>query len=465
MMKKYFLITYGCQRNRNDSERIAAVLEDVNYNPTSNINEADLILINACSVRQSAIDRIWGQTKKFKKLKMKNKKLKTVLTGCVLKEDKKKFKDRFDLIFEIYDLPKLPKFLKAKSWELKAKSLFDIQPKYQTKFRAYIPIITGCSNFCTYCVVPYTRGPEISRPADEIICEIKSLIKRNYKDIWLLGENVNCYYWPIRANSSIDTKGGIWRKFGQKSTNSNGINFAKLLKLINEIPGNFWIHFTSSHPKYFSDELIEAVASCEKVGKYINLPVQSGDDEILRKMNRPYTINQYRKLVKKIREKIPGVCLSTDVIVGFPGETKKQFENTVKLFEEIKFDMAYIAQYSERPGTAASKLRDDISHQEKERRDKVLTKVLAKTALEKNRKYIGKEVKVLVEKRKNEFLIGKTKTYKTIKFATDQDSPREMQSNFSKRKIISPGKIGQFVMVEVIDAMPWGLKGKLKSKV
>lgn len=416
--------------NKSDSERIAAVLENMNYKPASDISGADLVVVNMCSVRQSAVDRVYGLYRKFRKLREKNKGLKTILTGCVLKKDKTIFKERFDLILDIKNLATLPRLLTNKKNYVagfRSKNYLKIKPRYETSFRAYIPIIVGCSNFCSYCVVPHARGPEVSRPAEEIICEIKQLVKRGYKDIWLLGENVNSY------------RGGLTRI---KTRTNAGVNFPKLLRLINNIPGEFWVSFTSSHPKDFSDELIGTVAKCGKVNKYISLPIQSGDDAILKKMNRPYAAKEYKNLVRKICKKIPGVAISTDVIVGFPGETKKQFENTVKLFKEMKFDMAYIAQYSERAGTAADKMEDNVSHQEKERREKVLTEVLKQTAAENNRKYIGKIVEVIVEERKNQFLIGKTRTYKTVKFESDKDLT------------------GKIVKVKIIDAMPWGLKGE-----
>jgi tRNA-2-methylthio-N6-dimethylallyladenosine synthase len=271
--------------------------------------------------------------------------------------------------------------------------------------------------------VPYTRGPEISRPAPDIIKEIKQLVKNKYKEIWLIGENVNSY------------------KYEQT-------NFPKLLKAIDEIPGDFWIRFTSSHPKDFSDELIDIIAKAKKITKYISLPVQSGDDKILKKMNRPYTIKQYKNIIKKIRKKIPDAMLSTDVIVGFPGETKKQFENTIKLFKEIKPDIAYVAQYSPRKGTKAFEMENDVTQKEKIRRDKKITETLKQTALFNNKKYIGKDVEMLVQYERKGYLIGKTKKYKTI-------------------KIKNPGKtlglklIGKILKVKVISAIPWGLKGEL----
>ncbi len=420
---KYFIFTYGCQVNKSDSEKITAVLENIGCQPAKNEERANLIIVNMCSIRQSAVDRIFGLAPKFKKLKSKNIKLKTVLTGCVLKKDKEKFKKQFDLIFNIKELTNLSQKLNIHKQNHHSvckdkKNYLTIQPKHQTSFRAYVPIIVGCNNFCSYCVVPYTRGQEISRPSKEILAEIKNLVKQGYKEIWLLGENVNSY---------VEQK----------------INFPKLLKMINKIPGNFWIRFTSPHPKDFSDELIDVISVCKKVTEYINLPVQSGDDNILKKMNRPYTVKQYKNLVKKIRKKIPNVCLTTDIIVGFPGETKKQFQNTVKLFKEIKFNMAYIAQYSKREETIAAKMKDNISHQEKERRDKLLTKVLKQTALENNKKNIGKIMEALPEKTKGKFLIGKTKTYQTIKF----EGPKNL--------------IGKFIKVEILDAIPLGLKGKI----
>ncbi|OGZ17839.1 MAG: tRNA (N6-isopentenyl adenosine(37)-C2)-methylthiotransferase MiaB [Candidatus Nealsonbacteria bacterium RBG_13_36_15] len=417
-MKKYWIITFGCQMNRSDSERIAAVLEDSGYQPSVNLPEADLILVNACSVRQSAIDRIHGLTPKFKELKAKNHKLKTVLTGCVLKKDKKKISEKFDLILDINDLPELPNFLQASDYKPKNKNYLKIQPKYSTDFTAFIPIMTGCNNFCTFCVVPYTRGHETSRKTQEILCEVENLAKRGYKEIWLLGQNVNSY------------------KFGE-------INFPKLLKEVNNVKGNFWIRFTSSHPKDFSEELIDVMASCKKVTEYLNLPVQSGDNGILKKMNRPYTTKRYKKIIRKIRERIPNITLSTDAIVGFPGETERQFQNTAELFKEIKFDMAYIAQYSPRAGTKAANLKDNISHQEKERRWKVLSDILKKTALEKNKQWLGKAVEVLASEQKNDFLIGKTREFKTTKFKGSENL------------------VGNFVKIKVAVTLPWGLKGEI----
>jgi len=444
--------------NKSDSERIATVLENKGYQPALKIDEADLIIVNMCSVRQSAVDRVFGLTQKLKNLKTKKQGLKTILTGCILKEDKKKFAKNFDLILGIKDLLNWPQLFKApKTYHLKPETYLRIQPKYSNNFSAFIPISNGCNWGCAYCVIPFTRGPLLCRDHREILEEVKSVIKSGFKEIWLLGQNVNEYVSRINTNM-----------------NSREINFARLLKMINEIPGDFWIRFTSPNPANFSDELIETMAKCEKVTPYLNLPVQSGDDEVLKKMNRPYTAEQYKNLVKKIRiafkkyRKAPRqnkfgtgyrlereIAISTDIIVGFPGESEKQFQNTVKLFKEIKFDMAYIAKYSPRPGTAAARLKDDVSPREKEKRYKILTEILKKTALEKNKKYIGKEVEVLVEKAKNKFLIGKTRAYKTVKINL------EPKTSGTRRAGVKPKLVGQFAKVKILNALPWGLNSKL----
>ncbi len=371
-MRKYHIITFGCQMNKSDSERIASVLENMGYRSTSNEKEADLIVVNMCSVRQSAVDRVYGQYQKFAKLKIRKPKLKTILTGCILKEDQKKFAKRFDLILNIKDLSKLPQKISARGATPKTsgplfckQSYLNIKPKYQNSFLAYVPISNGCNNFCTYCVVPFTRGSLACRDHNEIFKEVKNVVKKGLnpirnaisngaREIWLLGQNVNDYQSPT----------------------NHLINFTKLLKMVNDIPGEFRILFISPHPKNFSDELIATLAKCEKFGKLLNLPVQSGDNRILKRMNRNYIVKEYKNLVKKIRENIPGIKLSTDVIVGFPGETKKQFQNTVKLFKEIRFDWAYIVKYSPRPGTAAFQMEDNVPLIEKKRREKILREIL-----------------------------------------------------------------------------------------
>jgi len=417
--------------NHSDSQRIRFVLEKFGIEQTENIKETNFLIINMCSVRQSAVDRVYGKIRNFNKIRSP-KKQKTILTGCILKKDLLNFKKYFDFILPIKELYLWPEILKI-GQALKVKNYLDIPFKKEKKFSVFIPISNGCNNFCTYCVVPYTRGPLVCRDHKKIVQEVKEAVKNKAKEIWLLGQNVNDYKSKI-------------------------INFAKLLKIINKIEGDFWIRFTSPNPADFSNELIETMARCKKVTPCLNLPLQSGDDKILKKMNRKYTVKEYKNLVKKIRGKIPNIALSTDIIVGFPGETKKQFANTAKLFKEIKFDMAYIAQYSVRTGTIAEKMNDNVPKKEKERREKILTEILKKTALEKNKKYIGKKIEVLVVKHKTRdmkhFYIGKTQTNKTVMF---QVSDLKLQASSFKLQDL----VGQFRKVKIIEAKPFGLKAEL----
>lgn len=374
MKKKYKIITYGCLANIADSERIEKKLKDKGYVADE---DPDFVIINICSIRQSAVDRAFAQAKKYKKV---------IVTGCLLDSDRDKF----------------AKYAKI----VKKEDCFKIKPANS----CLVPIMTGCNNFCSYCVVPYTRGREYSRPQEEIIKEVKSFIKNGTKEVWLLGQNVNSYKY----------------------------NFPKVLENINSIPGDFWIRFLSSHPKDMSDELIKSIKELPKVTEYINLAVQSGDNAILKKMNRKYTIEEYKKLALKIKKEIPNVCLSTDIIVGFPGETKKAFKNTLKLFQEIEFDMAYISKYSPRPGTPAAKMDNQISFEEKTQRYNELNSLLKRISLKRNKQLVGQKTRALINKNS----IGKTRGYKTIKVEGASDN--------------------SFVDIEITKGLIWGLEGKIK---
>lgn len=353
MIKKYFIITYGCQMNKSDSKRIATLLEKKGYQQALNEKEADLVVINMCSVREPAVQKVKNQISKIKSI---NQKSKIILTGCILDIDKKMFEKKEGVMIKQF------------------KNLNKIYPVKNNKVQEteFVPIMQGCNNFCTYCVVPYTKGKEKYRDPKEIICEIKELIKRGTKEIILLGQNVNSYKFKIR-NSTQNTK--ILKK-------KEVIDFADLLKEINDLEGDFKVRFLTNHPKDMSDKLIETISQCNKIVKHLHLPVQSGDNEILKKMNRGYTKEQYFALVKKIMEKIPQIQLTTDIIVGFPGETKKAFKNTLNLMRKIRFKTAYIAMYSPRPGTTAYKLKDNIPFNEKKRRHQLLLQII-KNQLEK----------------------------------------------------------------------------------
>jgi len=441
MTKKYFIITYGCQMNKSDSERVAAVLQKIGYRPARSESQADLIVLVACSVRQAAVDRIYGMTKHFEEWKKKRPVI-TVLTGCVARTDKKKLKNRFDLILGIDEWAKITNYklqVTNQIQNLKSKiqnqecaldnDYFHIQPRYAEKFRAFVPIMTGCNNFCSYCVVPYVRGREVSRDVIDVLDEVKKLAKKGCLEITLLGQNVNAY----KPKDSHFKKECPYKH-----------PFAALLWEINQIPGLERIHFTAPHPRDMTDEVIDAL-TLPKMVNYLHLPVQAGDDEVLKRMNRSYTAADYLKLVKKIRKKKPGIAIGTDIIVGFPGETKKQFENTVKLYKKADFDIAYLAMYSPREGTEAAKLKDDVPREEKKRRWNVLQNLMKKITLEKNQKYIGKIVSVLVDEHKNGQCVGNSREMKRVRF---------------------PGKknmVGKIFDVKIKRAFEWILEGTLIS--
>jgi len=283
----------------------------------------------------------------------------------------------------------------------------------------------------------------VSRPSKEILQEIKNLVKKGYKEIILLGQNVNSYTNPSRIK-----------------TNKNTNDFAQLLEEINDIPGKFWVFFTSSHPKDFSQELIDVIAKGEKICKYIHLPAQSGDNKILKKMNRGYTTKYFRELIRDIRNRIPGVSVSTDIIVGFPGETEKQFEGTLGLLKEVKFDMAYIARYSPREGTQSARLKDNISQEEKKRRENVLTDVLKKTALENNKELVGKEMEVLVKGVKNICVHSSSNSCKLVYYGKTRGFKDILITNRYKSNTNKHELVGEFIKIKVTEATPWGLKGR-----
>jgi len=417
---KYHIITFGCQMNHSDSQRIASVLESMKYEETLNQKEADLIVINMCSVRQPAVDRVYGLMPQFRALRKKNKAFKTVLTGCILQPERAKLAEVFDFILNKEDLDKWPLLLKGKEVAMKKYDYLKITPKYQNKIQVLVPISNGCDNFCTYCAVPFTRGRLVSRNYKDIIKEVKNLVNQGYKEIWLLGENVNSY-------------------------NSKGVNFSKLIKEIDKINGKFWLRFTSPHPKDFSDELIKTLKESPKYVPYLNLPVQSGDNTILRKMNRPYTREKYLALIKKIKKAFKdGISISTDIIVGFPDETEEQFKNSEKIMKEVQFDMAFISEYSPRPQSYSSeKMENNILKKDKKRRAFALNEILKETALNNNKKLLNKEVEVLVTEKEGEYCNGRTDQNKAIRFKSNEDLS------------------GSFVKVKIIKATAWNFEGIL----
>jgi len=471
--------------NRADSERIAGQLEKLGYKEAKTDKQADLVVVTTCGVRQSAEDKAYGLIAKIKKQKPKTK---IILSGCLSEraDVRRRLKNVVDvwlpaheiLNFKFKILNELQitnyKFQKNDVNSRRPDSRFpipnsknpgnckylNISPKYNSKFSAYVPIGNGCNNFCAYCVVPYARGREVYRPAEEIIAEVKDLVKKGYKEITLIAQNVNSY----RSKFSIFN---FQFSNNFQLPNSKTINFAQLLKIVNQIPGDFWIRFATSHPKDMSDELIKTIGECAKVCEHVHLPAQAGDNVVLKNMNRKYTREDYLKLIKKIklaipkrvadRQKLivnsqlsnvwsPAVSITTDIIVGFPGETKAQFNNTAKLFKEVKFDMAYIAQYSPRPGTVAEKMDNNVPKPEKKRREEELMKILRKTALANNQEYLGKTVEILVDgKSKSGEWLGKTRTFKVVAI--------------KKSKKIN--LLGKFIRVKIISVKDFGMEGEI----
>lgn len=436
--KNYYIITIGCQMNIADSERLAAFLESAGFKSLNNLpqseaaKKADLIVINTCGVRQSAEDRVYGLVNTILNT---NKKVKIVVTGCLSKRPdvEKRLRGRILAILPINEMFQIPELLKGLEFkprfsldEVRLKEgekYLDVNPKYSREFTAYVPIGNGCNNFCSYCVVPYARGREVYRPARTIVAEVKKLLKAGYKEITLLAQNVNSYRYGV-------------------------YDFPKLLAEVASLPGDFWVRFSSSHPKDLSAALIKVIATYPKICPHLHLAVQSGDDDILKAMNRKYTAAYYEKLIDRVRKARPEIVITTDVIVGFPGETKKQFNNTLKLFRRLKFGLAYIAQYSPRYGTASAKMDDNVAAQEKKRREEAIDALLKKEALKQTKKYIGQELRVLIEgiNKKGKYY-GKTGTYQTILATSSQKADKKL--------------IGQFANVKIKTALPFALEGEL----
>jgi len=448
---KYYLWVLGCAMNQSDAERISSVLDLSGYKKTDSEAEADLIIVVACSVRQTAIDRIYGKAKSWQKLKIKNCKFKIVLTGCVLDKDKKKMSEIFDYVLTIEEIGKLPSILKYKYEYLNSKQNFNnkiinstlnknlkfkiknyvddyfaLDAKYESTFRAYVPIMTGCDNFCSYCAVPYTRGREKSRSQADILKEIKALVKKGYKEITLLGQNVNSY-------------------------NDKGRTFVMLIREIDKIPGNWRGYFYSNHPKDMSDELIKILPKLKHFPAYIHLPLQSGNDRILSEMNRHYTKKDYLALVAKIRKVMPDVVLTTDIIVGYPGEGRREFQDTLDVVKKAKFEMIFIGKYSPRAGTRSYLQKDDVSSSTKSEREKILTELLAENLLNVNKRLIGKTIKVLLDEKKSNNYYGRTEGYKVV----------ELRQNFKYK--IKKIEIGQFYQVKITDVGSWKLFGTIQD--
>jgi len=410
--KRYHIWTIGCQMNKAESDRLASLFEKHGMQSTGTVNNADLIVLNTCVVRKHAEDKATNKIAILKALKKANPQVKIAVTGCSVDSDVTRLKKAYPHVDYFFKAGECPPWENREEW---AQSLPENPP-----VTAYVPIIQGCNNFCAYCIVPYRRGREKSRPFDDIVCEVRELVRRGVREVTLLGQNVDSYGRDLPEKRQL----------------------ADLLYELNDIDGLWRIRFLTNHPKDMSERLIEAIASCDKVCEAINLPAQAGSDEILTLMRRGYTIAEYRSLIANIRRHISGIALSNDIIVGFPTETEEQFEQTVKLLTELRFDAVHAAAYSPREGTlAAREMRDDISATEKKRRLTLIEQLQEKIATEINADLLDKELEILVEGKQKGKWFGRTRTDKPVFF--------EANENW----------YGKLATIRIDRTSPWSLQG------
>lgn len=434
--QKYFIQTYGCQANERDSETLAGILESLGYEATDEIKDAQVVLLNTCAIRENAEEKVFGKIGYLKKVKRTNPNIIFGICGCMAQEEVVVNKilekhPQVDLIFGTHNIHRLPVLLKQamlekemvlEVWSKEGDVIENLPSHRAHPYKAWVNIMYGCNKFCTYCIVPYTRGKERSRLKEEIIQEVIELKEQGYQEITLLGQNVNSYGKDFH----------------------NEYNFASLLEDVAQtnIPR---IRFTTSHPWDFSDEMIDVIAKYDNIMPAIHLPVQSGNSQVLKRMGRRYSREEYLQLFDKIKAKIPDCTITTDIIVGFPGETEEQFEDTLSLYEYCEYDLAYTFIYSPREGTPAAKMEDDIDQHTKEQRLYRLNDLVNEKALKQNQKYLNQVVEVLVDgtsKRDPQMLTGYTKHQKLINFKGN------------------PDHIGQIVPVKVTEAKTWALKGE-----
>ena len=436
--KKYFLKTYGCQMNEHDSEMIKAILEDMSFNETDNYEDADLIILNTCAIRENAHNKTFGMLGRIKHLKETKSNLLVGLAGCMSQEESvveeiiNKYK-WMDFVFGTHNIHKLPEILKehlntekleVNVWSNEGNVIEGIPSKRDSNIKAWVNIVYGCDKFCTYCIVPYTRGKQRSRLPDDIINEVKELKEQGYKEVTLLGQNVNAYGKDF---DNLDYK------------------MEDLLRDVAET-GIERVRFVTSHPWDFTDEMINVIAKYDNVCNYIHLPVQSGSSRILKLMGRRYTKESYLELYKKFKDKVKNASITTDIIVGFPGETEEDFEETLKLAEECKFDSAFTFIYSPREGTPAAKMKDDVPLKEKEQRLYRLNEVINKYARITNNNLVGRVMPVLLEsvsEKDPSMLAGYTDTMKLVNVKADKSY------------------IGKIVNVKITDAKTWSLDGEI----
>lgn len=442
---KYIILTMGCQLNENDSEKLSGMIEKMGYTNTENIEEADLIVFNTCCVRENAEDKLFGKLGEAKKIKEKRGTI-IAIGGCMMQEkhivDKlQKSYPFFDIVFGTHTLHKFPQdlynvILNKKRIEdiidIDGEIIEGLPIKRNDNIKASVTIMYGCNNFCSYCIVPYVRGRERSRKPEDIINEVRELADKGYKEITLLGQNVNSYM----RNEVLENE------------NEKITSFAKLLYAVNEIKGIERIRFISPHPKDFTEDVIDAIKKCDKVCKLIHLPLQSGNSRVLKEMNRKYTKQQYLELVEKMKKEIPNLTLSTDIIVGFPGETDEDFEDTLDVVKKVNFEQVYMFIYSRRVGTPADRMQNQVPEEQKHIRFEKLKKLVEEQIEEKNKKYINTIQKVLVEgksKNNEDMLTGRTDSNKVVIFKGNDNL------------------IGQIINLKIVSEHMWYLKGEVND--
>ena len=445
---KYTILTFGCQLNENDSEKLSGMAEKMGYSYTENLKEVDLAIFNTCCVRENAEDKLFGKLGELKKVREQRGTI-IAIGGCMMQQKHitEKLHESYpfvDIIFGTHTLHKLPENIyKILINKKKLQDVVDIDGKVyeglpikrESNLKASVTIMYGCNNFCTYCIVPYVRGRERSRHPKDILKELEELAREGYKEIMLLGQNVNSYL--VSEN---------WKKEGKEYSGIN--SFATLLRQINKIEGLERIRFVSPHPKDFTDDVIQAIAECEKVCKLIHLPLQSGSTEVLKTMNRRYTKEQYLELVSKMKKTIPNLTLSTDIIVGFAGETEEDFEDTLDVVKKVGFEQVYMFIYSIREGTPGAKMENQIPEEIKHRRFDRLKALVESQIEENNKKYVGTIQKVLIEgksKNNESTYTGRTDSNKVVIIDTQEELT------------------GQLVNVEIISEHMWYLKGKVNK--
>jgi tRNA-2-methylthio-N6-dimethylallyladenosine synthase len=418
---KYYIWTIGCQMNKAESQQVADYLELFGYQATDVLHKANLVVLNTCVVRQSAESKVLGMLGYLKGMKNQKPDLSVLVTGCFVDSDIKELEKSFphvDLFFKPSD------YIGLLNWAEKQaivvpEGIACLPSRQSTKVSAFIPIIQGCNNFCSYCIVPYRRGRERSRPIDEVVSEVTELAGRGAKEVTLLGQNVNSYGHDLPAQSDL----------------------SDLLTALNDVAGLCRIRFLTNHPKDMSQQLIQTIASLDRVCKHINLPLQAGNDDVLKAMRRGYTAEKYRQLVSNIRKYIPDVALSTDVIVGFPDESDVQFKQTLAMLEEILFDTVHVATYSPRPGTIAAREHDDnVPPDIKKERLYKVEEIQTKIAAAINSRFRGKTVEVLVEDKKGGKWYGRTRSNKLVFFESGDDC------------------LGRLVDVTIVKTSPWALQ-------